>query len=201
MDLYEQSRFSPLELEFMAENSLITISPTVSLAGSEGRGDFAFLCGRFGPLVAGVELQVPLWLAMTLKGSKKARVVMPEWMREGELRAAAVYEQATGDSFSPAIPFHYIEVAEVLLRAAEDDCAAECAASGGSLESLSDALLTLIEVREAKIHKGIQEALQRTKEPGERLKTLVIRLNGVAAMEVADMRDGFLKVSRGARAL
>ena len=194
MDLYSNS-FTPLELEFMAENSIVTISPTVSLAEGGGEG-FQFLCGRFGPLSAGVHAQVPLWLALTLKESKKARLVMPEWLREVSLKAAIAYEETEKASFCPAIPFHYIEVAEVLLRAAEDDCAAECAASGGSLESLSDALLTLIEVREAKIHKGIQEALQRTKEPGERLKTLVIRLNGVSAMEVADMRDGFLKVSR-----
>ena len=196
MDLYEQARFTPLELEFIAENSILTICPTVSLADGGGEG-FSFLCGRFGPLVAGVNAQVPLWLALTLKESKKARIIMPEWMREANLRAAIEYEETTLDAFSPAIPFHYIEVAEMLLRAAEDDCAAECSAEGGSLETLSDTLRTLIEVREAKIHAGIAASLKRTKDPAEKSKTLMIRLNNVSAMEVADMRDGFLKVRGG----
>ena len=193
MDLYEQARFTPLELEFMAENSIVTISPTVSLSEGGGEG-FQFLCGRFGPLAAGVHAQVPLWLALTLKESKKARLVMPEWMREVNLRAAIAYEETEKASFCPAIPFHYIEVAEMLLRAAEDDCAAECSAEGGSLETLSDTLRTLIEVREAKIHEGISASLQLTKDPEQKDRTLVIRLNNVSAMEVADMRDGFLRV-------
>ena len=198
MDLYSNS-FTPLELEFMAENSIVTISPTVSLSEGGGEG-FQFLCGRFGPLSAGVHAQVPLWLALTLKESKKARLVMPEWLREVSLKAAIAYEETEKASFCPAIPFHYIEVAEMLLRVAEDDCAAECAAEGGSLETLYDTLRNLIEVREAKIHEGIAASLQLTKDPEQKDRTLVIRLNNVSAMEVADMRDGFLKVRRRARA-
>ena len=184
-------KFSPAELEFCAENELIYVCPTVSTPRV-----FSFLSGNFGPLVAGVNVQVPLWLAVTLKECNKARIVLPDWMRLDALKAAMAEEEfnfsedeAHVEELASVLPFHFVEVAEVILRVAEDDCAAE----GESAEALSDQLQQLITLRERKLHKGIKGVLQQTKDP-DTMENLLVLMDGVSAMEVAGMRDGFMRV-------
>jgi hypothetical protein len=191
----QESSFSPLELEFMAENELITICPLKSLSdsvpgGSADDGQFRFVCGNFGPFVAGVNAQVPLWLALTLKESKKARIILPEWMHLGALQEQLAKEKDISGAFSE-MPFYYIEYAEMVLRMAEDDCAAACQADGCTLSDLLDVLRNLIEERETKILNGVFEALRE--EENSALGG-VIMVTNISSMEVADLRDGFFKV-------
>ena len=181
-------KFSPAELEFCAENELIYVCPTVSTPRV-----FSFLSGNFGPLVAGVNVQVPLWLAVTLKESNKARIVLPDWMRQAKLDAI-IAEEENLEVFYTGLPFHYVEIAELILRVAEDDCAAE----GESVEVLSDKLQHLIRMREKKLQVGAAVTLTRTKDP-EMMEDLQIKVTGVAAMEVAGIRDGLMLVRRARR--
>ena len=185
-DLYTQ-KLTPSELEYCAENELIYICPSTSTPEP-----FRFLCGNFGPLVAGVNVQVPLWLALTLKESNKARLILPDWMRLARLQAAAAEEEDVDGLFA-ALPFHFVEVAEVILRAAEDDCAAD----GESAEALSDQLQHIITLRERKLQKGMAQALASTKDPNI-MDDLLIPISNVGAMEVAGLREGFMRVRGGA---
>jgi hypothetical protein len=186
MDLYDQYRFTPLELEFMAENELITVCPNVTI-----REPFQFLCGSFGPFVAGVNVSVPLWLALTLKDSKKARIVLPDWMQAGALERTIEWEEENEDGgFSGDLPFHYVETAEMILRGAEDDFAGE----GDSAERISDLIRTLIVIREHKLVKGV-EAILKTTVSGDYFDKNTVQMDNASAMEVADLREGFMRVS------
>jgi len=40
--------------------------------------------GVYGPFRPPTQAQVPLWLAVNLKGKRKARIVAPEWLSVGE---------------------------------------------------------------------------------------------------------------------
>ena len=114
MDLYALSTFTPLELEFMAENELVSIRPAV------GNEQLQLLCGTFGPLTVGLNADVPLWLARTLKASGKAHIVTPGWMRARELSVRLEEEKAAPNAFS-SLPFHFVEISAAILADAEDD--------------------------------------------------------------------------------
>ena len=64
----------PLENEFIAEETIITITSNLN------HPPFRFISGKFGPLEAGLPCQVPLWLAITLRKKGKCIIAMPEWM-------------------------------------------------------------------------------------------------------------------------
>lgn len=179
----DAQKFTPSELEFCAENELIYVCPTVSTPAP-----YQFLSGNFGPLVAGVNVQVPLWLAVTLKESNKARIVLPDWMRLAQLQGLVAEEEEVPEAFSE-VPFHFVEIAEMILRVAEDDCAAE----GENAEALSDQLQHLITLRERKLQRGMEKALTGTKDPTI-MDDLLIPITHVGAMEVAGLRDGFMRV-------
>jgi len=183
MDLYEQHHFSPLELEFMAENEMIDICPSVSLPYLQ------FLSGTYGPLQAGVNISVPLWLAITLKENNKARIVIPDWLHCHNLKAALKSEDESPQDLTD-VPFHFVEIAEMILRAAEDDCAVD----GNSAEEMSNLLCTLIVTREKKIQKRVEEWLKNTKSAEWDSSKGMLLLNA-SAMELAELREGFLKVS------
>lgn len=189
MDLYDQYRFTPLELEFMAENELIYVCPNVTI-----KEPFEFLCGSFGPFVAGVNVCVPLWLALTLKDSKKARIVLPDWMQVGALERTIEWEEENeeGGFYPGDLPFHYVETAEMILRGAEDDFAGE----GDSAERISDLIRTLIVIREHKLVKGV-EAILKTTVSGDYFDKNTVQMDNASAMEVADLREGFMRVSVG----
>lgn len=44
-----------------------------------------FFQGDIGPFVAGLPIDVPLWMAINLKQRQKARIRPPEWMDVGTL--------------------------------------------------------------------------------------------------------------------
>ena len=44
------------------------------------------LQGDIGPFNAGLQVQVPLWLAVTFKQRQKCRILPPEWMDVGWYR-------------------------------------------------------------------------------------------------------------------
>lgn len=65
--------------------------------------------GNFGPLVAGTNAEVPLWLARTLKASGKARILVPKWLRLRSLTTLLEEETVTNKEYFSALPFHYAE--------------------------------------------------------------------------------------------
>ena len=80
-------------------------------------------------------VQVPLWLAITLKRENKCRIVMPDWMRlsrsllsyfriAGYLKRVLEKDkemELSNESRLSDLPEHYIEISRLLLENCEDD--------------------------------------------------------------------------------
>jgi GINS complex subunit 2 len=101
------------ESEFLAGETTIRITSNID------HSEFHFISGSFGPLQNGVPCDIPLWLALQLRRTGKCTIETPEWMTVARLEAA-VAEEKVRDAFMP-LPFHYIEIAQMLLTHARTD--------------------------------------------------------------------------------
>lgn len=103
----------PAEAEFLAESELITISPLQRLPMIQ------LITGSFGPFKPPRKCEVPLWLAITLKSRGKCIIEPPSWLNIANISAKIEHEK-THSEFS-SLPYHYIEIAHILLDCAADD--------------------------------------------------------------------------------
>lgn len=104
-----QSGFKPEDLSFIAEEVHISIIPSFTEPAP-----LAMLTGNFGPFIAGLPVEVPLWVALKLKEDGKCRIQPPPWMDVDRLKNLLGREKANADSFVE-IPFYYIEMSRLLL--------------------------------------------------------------------------------------
>ena len=61
-----------------------------------------------------VEVQVPLWLAVSLKQKQKCKIIMPNWLNVESLSQLVQLER-TEAQFQP-IEFYYIEISLILFE-------------------------------------------------------------------------------------
>lgn len=107
------SGFSAAENEFLAEDTLVTIIPSIS------HPELLFISGTFGPLESGMPCDVPLWLAITLRKRGKCVIKMPEWMSADSLEQLVEHEKSR--PMLGSLPFHFMEIAHLLLTSANED--------------------------------------------------------------------------------
>ncbi|KAH7822049.1 DNA replication complex GINS protein PSF2 [Monocercomonoides exilis] len=101
------------ELEFIAEEEIVDIIPTIRLE------EFKTITGTIGPFEPPNKTTVPLWVALHFKDRKECVICLPGWMNAGYLQDVLQHERTT-PTFMP-LPFYYSEVAHLLLSAAHDD--------------------------------------------------------------------------------
>ncbi|XP_042336665.1 DNA replication complex GINS protein PSF2 isoform X2 [Sceloporus undulatus] len=102
------------EVEFLAEQEMVTIIPNFSL-------DRIYLIGGdLGPFNPGLPVQVPLWLAINLKQRQKCRLIPPEWMDVEKLEQIREQER-NEDTFTPMPSPYYMELTKLLLNYAADN--------------------------------------------------------------------------------
>ncbi|KAF9409146.1 DNA replication protein psf2 [Podila epigama] len=159
---------SPREIEFLAENEMIQIAPSI-----DTRQDLELLAGTVKTLKPLQLSTVPLWLALTLKKKQKCAIVAPEWMSIEKLQAALKKEEDEPDRFSQ-LPYHYIETAQMLLENACDDI------------PMADAVRTLIknlrESRQSKARLGVVALGQN-----------YLQMDNIGLMEINEIRPFFTK--------
>ncbi|KAL3701747.1 hypothetical protein R1sor_019769 [Riccia sorocarpa] len=165
----ESSFFSGAEVEFLAEDDMVVIVPSLRM------DTLHLICGDFGPFMPQVPASVPLWLGIAMKKRGKCRLRAPEWMSVENLTQVLELERESSQEFQP-LPFHYVEVSRLLLDNARDD--------------LVDVYMvqTLIEdIRNVRFHK-VQTGLQTLSG-----KTHAVKLKNLGAMEVSLIRPFFVK--------
>ena len=143
---------------------------------------------------------LPLWLALLLKRQRRANIVPPPWLHPNPLEDILRYEteisrdafsppaplprssagtEATGPPFLPsatadspatALPYHWLELGEILLDAASDDLI--------DPDTVRRLLRDLREVRMSKIRAGVA-VLDASS---------IVSLKGVGGMEVCESR-------------
>ncbi|MCJ1370597.1 DNA replication protein psf2 [Loxospora ochrophaea] len=183
------SGLNPSEVAFLCEMEMVTVIPRQRLEGLDLVG------GHTPPLQPPYRTPLPLWLALLLKRQRRANILPPPWLTPSSLTAILEYENAsasfsptpqlpahlaisppflpsaTADAPSNALPYHWLEISEMLLDAAPDDV--------GEPDNLRRLMRDLREVRMAKMRKGIK-LLEGGRE---------INMNGVGGMEVAEARN------------
>ncbi|XP_077983380.1 DNA replication complex GINS protein PSF2-like [Glandiceps talaboti] len=104
----------PAEVEFLAEKQTVVIIPNFS------QDKVYLISGDVGPFNPGLPVEVPLWMAVSLKQRQKCRIQPPEWMDVGILEAKK-QEEIDSPIFQPMLNEHYMEVAQLLLSCATND--------------------------------------------------------------------------------
>ncbi|KAI9315048.1 DNA replication complex GINS protein PSF2 [Obelidium mucronatum] len=109
-----RAALTPQEIEFIAENQLITVVPTRAISDK-----FELLSGEYGPFRPPLKSKVPLWLALSLKRKGKCTIVPPVWL-DAEYLEAKLEEERSSPGFTD-MPFLWLETANLLTKHAQDD--------------------------------------------------------------------------------
>ncbi|RFU28471.1 hypothetical protein B7463_g7850, partial [Scytalidium lignicola] len=194
---------TPMEVAFLCEMETVTVIPRQRLESID------LLGGSTQPLKPPQRAHLPLWLALLLKRQRRANILPPPWLLASSLERILRYETETDPSaFSPPppiprtstlsppflpsstvdsppnhLPYHWLELSEILLESCPDDIPES--------DKVRTLLRDLREVRLAKM-RGSTSVL----EGGG-----VISLMGVGAMEVAEGRGFAVGVMDGLRKL
>ncbi|KAI9324435.1 hypothetical protein DFJ73DRAFT_872658 [Zopfochytrium polystomum] len=170
---------SAAEIEFLAENELITIVPVESMPVLD------VIVGTYGPFRPLRQATVPLWLALLLKSKGKCTVKPPSWMDIEKLRSA-IEEEHEFDKFS-TLPFHYLETFHLLLTSARDDIP--------NLDAVHAAIKTLYDLRKRKAIAGLR--LMNS----DLLRQDYLALDNLGLMEINEIRPFFVKAYQEVRKL
>lgn len=122
--LYKSSSSTTSNNEFLAEETIVTIIPSID------HDEFRLISGTFGPLSSGLPCQVPLWLALTLKRQGKCLIKLPSWLSSQHLINAINHEKGIIDyskedehlernntkELFQDLPHYYYEISSLLLR-------------------------------------------------------------------------------------
>ncbi|MCJ1244929.1 DNA replication protein psf2 [Trapelia coarctata] len=192
---------TPPEVAFLCEMELVTVIPRQRLEGLD------LLGGPIPALQPPYRSLLPLWLALLLKRQRRANILPPAWLSVASLTSILQQEQespgfspapplpphtntsppfvlsATADAPSDSLPYHWLELGEMLLDAASDDIPEP--------DHVRRLMRDLREVRMAKMREGVK-VLEGARE---------VKMNGVGGMEVAEGRafiggvvDGLRKI-------
>lgn len=125
-----------------------------------------------GPFTAGLQVQVPMWLATLLKQKTLCRIQSPSWMEVESLKKILQFEQEQ-DSFSTDLPFRYQEISRTLLAL-------------GDLDD-DDAIRILLQdisaVRMDKIRRNLHTLSEQSLGNAEALP--IIDVTGIGSLELA----------------
>ncbi|KAI9883721.1 MAG: DNA replication protein psf2 [Watsoniomyces obsoletus] len=196
---------TPSEVSFLCEMETVTIVPRQRLEG------LSLLGGPTQALHPPQRALLPLWLALLLKRQRRANIVPPPWLHPSSLEYLLKYEMeisreafspgpplphspagteatsppfvlsATADSPEKALPYHWLEMGEILLDAASDDLIEP--------DTVRRLLRDLRETRLSKIRAGVA-VLDASS---------VVSLRGVGGMEVCESRGFIVGVIDGLR--
>ncbi|EGD79160.1 hypothetical protein PTSG_09891 [Salpingoeca rosetta] len=158
-------KLMPSEVEFIAEDAPITITPNFQA------GVFLFLKERVGPFKPQRPMEVPMWLAVSLRRRDKCVIHVPEWLSVDALTTKLEEEKMQQKQFVH-MPAHFQEISSILFDVASQDVP--------NSEECRQLIQAIVDVRTAKIRQG---GLDDMKD------SLAIQLNNVTQMEITSIRQ------------
>ncbi|KAF1801192.1 hypothetical protein V8B55DRAFT_1449979 [Mucor lusitanicus] len=161
-----QASFTPSEIEFIAGNEKIHIIPKAKFAKMN------FIQGKIGPFQPPLSIEVPTWLALLMKKNDKCSIVCPDWLNIDYLKMRQE-EEEKDEEFSK-LPFHYMEISQMLLESASDDIP--------NAEQIRKLLKDLRETRQAKSRTGLAV-----------LDDKWLGMNNLSLMEINEIRPFFTR--------
>lgn len=160
------------ENEFIAEETMIKITSRID------HDEFYFLSGTYGPLSAGLPCDLPLWLALTLRRKGKCTIQPPEWMSVVELERVVAREKSE-DNFE-ALPFHYVEISQLLINYAKEDIP--------DVDKVSTLLQDIENIRMDRARIGLKELSEQVSN-GQKVHMAALR--NISAAEILSI-GGFM---------
>ncbi|KAG2389590.1 hypothetical protein C9374_014150 [Naegleria lovaniensis] len=183
----EDEFLSNEELEYLAEETMISIRPTKNLP------KIKMITHTIGPALANQEISVPLWAAIQLKKLNQCKIVIPEWLRVDWLEEASAQSSKSHD-FYP-MPPHFLEIGYLLLKVAKNDF-------DDNPEEISSLLKTLEDKRRDNLTDGLTKGIGDVEPtdyfPGYLLTNLsAMEMNRIrkATVEVLSKRDRYYRTS------
>ncbi|KAI9025827.1 Psf2-domain-containing protein [Phycomyces nitens] len=161
-----QAAFTPQEVEFLSGNEMLTIIPTQRI------NELDLIQKSVGPFRPPLQSKVPLWLAILMKKQQKCTIVCPEWLTVECLKDRL--EEEENDADFSKLPFHYMEMAQLILENARDDVP--------NSEQVRTLLKDLRETRQAKSRVGLAE-----------LDDNWLGMNNMSLMEINEIRPFFTR--------
>ncbi|KAG0750496.1 hypothetical protein G6F57_001860 [Rhizopus arrhizus] len=169
-----QSAFTPSEIEFIANEQKIKIIPNVRLPAIH------LIQEDVQPFRPPLTAEVFVWMALILKKENKCTIVCPEWLTVEHLKKRQE-EEESHEEFSK-LPFHYMELAQLLIETAPDDIP-----NVGQIRTL---LKNLRETRQVKARMGLDV-----------LDDKWLGMNNLSLMEINEIRPFFSKAFEEMRRL
>jgi hypothetical protein len=147
---------------FCADNVMVTIVPSFTsnskfnlLSTTSGKNV------KVGPFIAGMPINVPLWIAKTLKRRNFAEIESPEWLSVDVL-TSILKEERESTLLSRRLPYHYFEIARALDCCLADSNNNNASSSGtggggGGGKATKVVLQDLVAVRSDKLRMHFHE--------------------------------------------
>ncbi|KAJ1963437.1 DNA replication protein psf2 [Dispira parvispora] len=168
-------QFTLPELEFLAEDTPITIIPTHRM------DTLHFISGSYGPFQPPAHIEVPLWLARLLKTKRRCHIQAPTWLNCRFLERKYDEEQRQPDRFSN-LPYQYLEIAHVLVTCAEDDIPQS--------HTIKRLIQDLREIRQSKARAGLAA-----------VNPVYLQMDHLGAVELNEIRPVFCQAFNHLRKL
>ncbi len=180
---------------FLASEEMISIVPNFNYKTPM---NFLLTQESIGPLYAGQDATVPLWVALYLRRRNLCRLRCPSWMTVTHLKKVLAHERdANKDRFSTDLPFRYHEISRAILSAVGAGRSAVHAASGMDEEiEQAEVVRVLLEdieaVRQENIRSNIHE-ISASMGGGTTRSSLnkpmpVIEVTGIGSMEMSKIK-------------
>lgn len=133
---------SPAEIEFLAEEEIVKVTPRFSLGRSE------LICGDFGPFNPGVPTKIPLWLAINLRQRGLCILHVPEWLTIEKLTAWHESENEKEKESQKPLHSHYREISRLILK--------NCSDSIKDVDQIGQFIEDIWNIRVAKLRLAVQ---------------------------------------------
>ena len=95
---------------------------------------------------------MPLWLAITLKKSKKCHIKLPDWMQEAELKNI-LQQEKENETFYNGLPFYYREISKIIFDIDSENV---------NHKNIRILIQDIEDVRESKTKKGLKQLVSST---------------------------------------
>lgn len=141
---------------FCADSVMVTIVPSFT---SSKRFDLLSSTqkAKVGPFIAGMPINVPLWIAKTLKRRNFAEIEPPEWLSVAVL-TSILKEERESTLLSRRLPFHYYEIARALdCCLTDNNNSVANSGVGGGGKATKVVLQDLVAVRSDKLRMHFHE--------------------------------------------
>eukprot|EP01155_Anaeramoeba_flamelloides_P002481 Anaeramoba_flamelloidesa1058480_38.p1 GENE.a1058480_38~~a1058480_38.p1 ORF type:complete len:236 (+),score=55.09 a1058480_38:35-742(+) len=142
-----QNNFNPQETEFLSGDEPIKIIPNFTL-----NQKLVFLNGEYGPFQPSIPIEVPLWLALTLRRQEKCQITIPVWLSV-EFLQDILKEEKSRKKLSKLHPY-FSEISAQLFEHAPNDI--------NDFEKVRTLVEDIWNVRASKIREGIKDITNTT---------------------------------------